>query len=140
MSHPHQQRPQYPQYGPPPPPPGYGYAPPVPRRRGPRWGLRITFVLLLVGALFGYFFFIHGGHPQEGDCLKNLDESFTGWSTVECSDPAAAWKVVETATGGGYDSDLGTCAGHPEGQQVNKRNGKRGRRWEMCVVPVTAAK
>ncbi|MEV0643790.1 hypothetical protein AB0I28_00865 [Phytomonospora sp. NPDC050363] len=145
MTYPPQQYPQqYPQQGGyPPPQQGYGYPPPqypppAPRRRGPRWGLRIGFTLVLVGGLFGYFFFVHGGNPERGDCLKNLDETFTGWSIVECSDPAAVYEVVATARGS-YDYDLGTCEGYPEGEAVNESNGKRGKRWEMCVVPVGSA-
>lgn len=96
--------------------------------------------MILIGAVLGYVFFVYSGKPEQGDCLTTLEESFTGWDIVDCGDPKAAWEVVATDTSGGYDLDLGTCDGHPDGQQVNERNGKRGRRWEMCVVPTGTAK
>ncbi|GIG68081.1 LppU/SCO3897 family protein [Phytomonospora endophytica] len=140
-----QQQPQYGAY--PPPPAGYGppqaphYPPPapVPARKKPRWGLRIGFTAILVGGLFGYFFFIHGGNPERGDCLKDLEETFTGWSIVECGDPGAVYEVVATSRGS-YDYDMGTCDGYPDGKAINESAGKRGKRWEMCVVPVGTAK
>lgn len=145
--HGYPQYPQQPQYGAyPPPPAGYGppaphYPPPapVPMRKKPRRALGIIVALIIFGGIFSYFIFIHGGNPERGDCLKDLDETFTGWSIVECSDPAAAYEVVATARGS-YDYDLGTCEGYPEGQAVNESAGKRGRRWEMCVVPAGTAK
>lgn len=144
----------YPQhgYGPqqyPPPPPGYQssqYPPRYPPQQMPNpkpkrlFRILLTLVLLGGATFYGVMAF-NADRPKLGDCLASMDgDFFGGMEVVDCSDPSAAFEVVEYSTSGtASNARASICDGHPDGES-HVATRKRGRlSWAICAVPLSAS-
>lgn len=71
--------------------------------------------------------------PGKGDCLSGLLAVDGDWPVVDCDDRSAAYQVAESGKGR-IGHEIGSCAGHPDGEAISGRDNTT--QWEVCLIPL----